>query len=138
MRKYILLTLMSFVIYQLNAQTVKLKIYGQATKFQNAQTGKWSDFIYNDDKSGLVLIDAGNNRIKIYSDASEIIYDLIEYKGQYKNEEDDLVTQWIGIDYKGDKCGIKLVAVGDQEDRLFINFGNMIVVWRLRFLEAYE
>jgi hypothetical protein len=140
MKKNKYLLLFGIIIYsfnfQLSSQVLKFKAYSHATKVKSFNEDfdlvweKWSDWQEN---SSLITIDSKTDRIKVFSNKTQI-FDIIEYNEEVKDE-----FYFDCVDNEGKELKLELFKKWTEKDEMYFQFyirkDDIQVVFNLKLLD---
>lgn len=113
-----------------SAQVTKFKALSLSTRYETkAGWTKWSKTV---DTDILLSINLNDNKIKIYSEESQI-YDIIKYSEKEYDEDGDETVTMYSEDQNGSNCYIDLVKLNSQDGRLqlYIRYNDMHWVYNI-------
>ncbi len=136
MKKILLTTILLLVFSSAFSQVIKCKAYSIAFKEKNEYTGNWSEWSNWEDVDILIVIDANNDRIKIFSKEDQI-YDIIQYKGEHTDSDGDDTIEWLCVNEDGLKCGVRLVKLNSKggTSQIYVDFADFMFVYNIYKLD---
>ncbi|MFY7739593.1 MAG: hypothetical protein ACOVQC_03665 [Flavobacterium sp.] len=117
-------------------QVVKCKTTGLAFRSKDETTDLWSKWSEFEAVELLLIIDADNNRIKIFS-KEEQVYDIIKTYESIIDDDGDKTSKWLCINEDGLKCFVRLVKLNSQEGRnqIYVDFEDLMFVYNIYRLD---
>lgn len=94
----------------------------------------WSDWSDWEDTSILVVFDLLNERIKIFSNETQV-YDIATDEGKTIDDAEEETYSWFCVNEDGIQCRVKLMKRfyedGDFYNQLYINFKDVQYVYNI-------
>lgn len=106
----------------------------QATSYAYKATddyGYWSDWTDWQDCSILVVINAANDRVNIYSNSPQE-YDIYNYGEEEYDSEGGTTTTFNCIDSNGLRCDMRIRIQANQQVQLYIDYSDAMWVYNVQ------
>lgn len=130
MKKLLTLSVAIFcTIVMCYAEVIKLQATSFAFKSQN-DYGYWSDWSDWEDSSCLIVINADNDRINIYSKVPQE-YDIYDYEGESSDNKGGTQFTFKCIDEDGLRCTIRFRVQSDGGRQLYVDYADMMWVYNV-------
>lgn len=124
MKKYLLTFFFISYCAVFSAQVQKFKALSVSSRYES-KSG-WTDWSQAKDTDILMSINIDDNKIKIYSEKTQI-YDIVEYHEKEYDEDGDETIRMYSEDQDGNNCYIDLMKLNSQNGRLqlYVRYKDM-------------
>jgi hypothetical protein len=135
MKRFILLLFLISTSLLGYAQVYKIKTTSVAFRHFNDNLNRWDSWTKSQPAEILITINAGSNRIKVFSSEEQTL-DIIEYLGKFEDNDRDEHLVWRCVDNSGLRCYFKLVFLNSQngKQQLYVEYLDFIIVYNVTFL----
>ena len=130
MKKNLLVFLLISFCTVCSAQVQKFKALSVVTRYENK--GSWTKWSAPTETDILLSINVDDNKIKIYSEKTQI-YDIVKYYETEYDEDGDETIKMFCEDKNGNNCYVDLVKLNSQNGRLqlYIRYSDMNWMYNL-------
>lgn len=130
----ILLLITCFYAQNTQAQVIKKKaVY---FTFRILESGVWSDWEEFVSSDVLIVVDATENRIKIFS-KEEQVYDVISSEEPYIDKDGDEFIEFTCIDNEGLRCTVVFSTIYSKGgfEQVYVRYSNFQFVYNVKNIE---
>jgi hypothetical protein len=137
MKKITLTTSLALMILFSFGQVINFKAYSVAHTEMNVTTEQWTDWTPWQEVDIHAVLDFDNNIIKILSEPNEV-YGIIEFVGNFADEDGDDTFEWYCVNDEDLRCSIRLInriSNGTTSSSFYIDFSNYRTVYLVYLIE---
>ena len=131
MKKVFLILILFFLSFIGNAQNIlKLRTSHTSEKHTDYR-GHWTDWSEWREANILIVIDAQQERITIYSETLQT-FDIIQDEGETLSDKGDPTLNYYCVDENGTKCRIRIVKRNDSTTQIYADYNNLILCYNVK------